>query len=109
MRAVYAMRLAPCGRSRALSRASLPGRVATRPRARRCGGRMNKLKVGFFAFTEITGGQHRAYNEWHMLDHMPEQFPIPGIAFGQRWVSTPACRAARLYEDPALAPTHYLT
>ena len=23
---------------------------------------------------------------------MPEQFPLPGIAFGQRWVSTPACR-----------------
>lgn len=70
---------------------------------------MNKLKVGFFSFTEVIGGQHRAYNEWHMLDHMPEQFPIPGIAFGQRWVSTPACRAARLYEDVAVAEAHYLT
>jgi hypothetical protein len=70
---------------------------------------MNKLEVGFFAFTEITGGRHREYNEWHMLDHMPEQFPIPGIAFGQRWVSTPACRAARLFEDAAFAETHYLT
>ena len=27
-----------------------------------------------------------------MLDHMPEQYPLPGIAYGQRWVSTPACR-----------------
>ncbi len=70
---------------------------------------MNKLKLAFFSFTEIARGQHRAYNEWHMLDHMPEQFPIPGIAFGQRWVSTPACRAARLFEDAALAETHYLT
>ena len=45
-------------------------------------------------FTEITpGGDHRAYNEWHQLDHMPEQFPIPGVAHGQRWVCSPACAA----------------
>jgi hypothetical protein len=57
---------------------------------------MNKVKVGFFSFTEITDpSEHRSYNEWHQLDHMPEQYPLPGMAFGQRWVSTPACRAAR--------------
>ena len=52
---------------------------------------MNKVKVGFFSFTEITDPrEHRAYNEWHQLDHMPEQLPIRGIAWGQRWVATPA-------------------
>jgi len=71
---------------------------------------LNKIKVCFFSFTEITDPrEHRSYNEWHQLDHMPEQFPIPGIAFGERWVSTPACRRARLADDGLLAPIHYVT
>ena len=71
---------------------------------------MNKVKVGFFSFTEITDpGEHRAYNEWHQLDHMPEQLPIPGIVFGQRWVSTPACRDARAVDEDPLRPVHYVT
>ncbi len=71
---------------------------------------MNKVKVGFFSFTEITDpSEHRSYNEWHQLDHMPEQYPLPGMAFGQRWVSTPACRAARAVDGPLLAPVHYVT
>jgi hypothetical protein len=71
---------------------------------------VNKVKVGFFSFTEITDpGEHRAYNEWHQLDHMPEQFPLRGIAYGQRWVSTPACRAARAASGARLDPIHYMT
>jgi hypothetical protein len=71
---------------------------------------MNKIKVGFFSFTEITDpGEHHSYNEWHMLDHMPEQYPLDGIAYGQRWVSTPACRAARLVSETPLDPIHYMT
>ena len=70
----------------------------------------NKVKAGFFSFTEITDpAEHRSYNEWHQLDHMPEQFPLPGIAFGQRWVSTPACRDARAVSGPRLDPIHYVT
>ena len=73
-------------------------------------GPMNKVRVGFFSFTEVTDpGQHRSYNEWHQLDHMPEQYPLPGIAFGQRWVSTPACRAARAADEELLRPIHYVT
>jgi len=71
---------------------------------------VNKVKVGFFSFTEITDpAEHRAYNEWHQLDHMPEQLPIPGIVFGQRWVSTPACRAARAVDEEPYRPIHYMT
>ncbi len=71
---------------------------------------MNKVKVGFFSFTEITDpSEHRAYNEWHQLDHMPEQYPIDGIVFGQRWVSTPACAAARLVAEEPVAAAHYMT
>src|SRR5580704_5825210 len=71
---------------------------------------MNKVKVGFFSFTEITDpAEHKSYNEWHQLDHMPEQYPLAGVVFGQRWVSTPACRRARAADDPSLAPVHYMT
>jgi hypothetical protein len=70
---------------------------------------MNKVRAGFFSFTEILNGEHRSYNEWHQLDHMPEQFPIPGIAYGQRWVQSPRCREARLVAEPLLAPVHYMT
>ena len=40
------------------------------------------------------------YIEWHSLDHHPEQYGIDGIRLGQRWVSTPACRAARTVQHP---------
>ena len=71
---------------------------------------MAKVLLGFFSFTEITDpSEHRSYNEWHQLDHMPEQYLLPGVVFGQRWVSTPACRRARAYDDPGLAPVHYMT
>jgi hypothetical protein len=40
-------------------------------------------------------GADAAYLEWHMLDHLPEQYRLAGLRHGQRWVSTPACRAAR--------------
>ncbi len=71
---------------------------------------VNKVRVGFFSFTEITDpSAHRSYNEWHQLDHMPEQFPLTGLAYGQRWVSTPACRAARAVSAESLDPIHYVT
>ena len=70
----------------------------------------NKIRLGFFSFTEITDpNEHHAYNEWHQLDHMPEQYPLDGVAYGQRWVSTPACRAARTVSEPPLDSIHYMT
>ena len=71
---------------------------------------MNKVSHGFFSFTEITDpNAHAAYNAWHQLDHLPEQYPLAGIVYGQRWVSTPACRAARAVNGSALDPIHYVT
>ena len=55
---------------------------------------MAKVQIGFFSFTEITDpAEHKSYNEWHQLDHMPEQFPLLGVVFG------PA-----LGLDPGLSP-----
>jgi hypothetical protein len=45
-------------------------------------------------------GDDAAYLEWHVLDHLPEQFRIDGLRWGQRWVSTPSCRAARSVSEP---------
>ena len=44
-----------------------------------------------------------------MLDHMPEQYPIAGIAHGQRWVSTPASARRAAVSAAPLDPVHYLT
>src|SRR5579862_8340259 len=69
-----------------------------------------KVSYGFFSFTEVTDpAAHAAYNEWHQLDHLPEQYPLAGVMHGQRWVSTPACRAARAVSGPTLDPIHYVT
>jgi hypothetical protein len=71
---------------------------------------MNKVEIGFFSFTEVTDPkEHRSYNEWHQLDHLPEQIPLPGVVHGQRWVSTPACRRARVAAAPPLDRVQYLT
>jgi hypothetical protein len=71
---------------------------------------MRKIAVGFFSFTEVTDpAEHRSYNEWHALDHMPEQFPMAGMAHGTRWVSTPTCMAARAAAPPPYDAVHYIT
>jgi hypothetical protein len=42
--------------------------------------------LAFFSFVELTDPtQHRAYNEWHQLDHRPENLALPGVAWGDRW------------------------
>lgn len=42
--------------------------------------------LAFFSFVELTDPTvHRAYNEWHQLDHRPENLALPGVAWGDRW------------------------
>ena len=63
----------------------------------------------FFSFTEIPDATlHRRYNEWHQLDHRPENLRLPGVAWGERWVHSPDCAAAAAAPDPSLAHLHYL-
>jgi len=70
---------------------------------------VNKVKVGFFSFTEILDGRHREYNEWHLFDHMPEQFKLEGLHWGQRWVATPELIDRRLFAGDELAKNQYVT
>ncbi|HEX4127150.1 MAG TPA: hypothetical protein VHX67_06180 [Acidimicrobiales bacterium] len=66
--------------------------------------------LGFFSFTEVTDpSAHEAYNAWHQLDHLPEQFTIEGISFGRRWVRSPRCRAAESATGSLLDRFHYMT
>jgi len=66
--------------------------------------------LGFFSFTEVTDpSAHEAYNAWHQLDHLPEQFTIEGINFGRRWVRSPRCRAAESATGSFLDRFHYMT
>jgi hypothetical protein len=64
----------------------------------------------FLAFTEVTDPrQHKSYNAWHQLDHLPEQLPLPGVLHGQRWVASPQCRNARAVASAPLSNAQYLT
>ena len=62
---------------------------------------MTEVRVGVFSMSaRAPAGFDRDYLEWHGLDHLPEQYRIDGLRNGTRWVSTPACRAARATSDP---------
>ena len=67
-----------------------------------------KATHGFVSFTEVDAGAHQSYNQWHVFDHMPEQFPLPGIVFGQRWVLTPELRS-HMHASSPLDRIHYVT
>ncbi len=40
----------------------------------------DRVEAGFFSFTEVPDGVQAAYDEWHRLDHLPEQHAIPAVA-----------------------------
>ena len=62
----------------------------------------------YFSLSEITDpAKHRAHNEWHQLDHQPENFVLPGVAAGSRWVRPPDCAAASAVVAPGYADVHY--
>lgn len=63
----------------------------------------------YVSFIELTdAAKHQEYNEWHHLDHRPENFNLPGIVYGERFVLSPECGAASSFDEPQLSPFHYL-
>ncbi len=63
----------------------------------------------FFSFAEVTDPQrHREYNEWHQLDHRPENLALDGVLHGERWVRTPQCAEHSTAGSVALSNTHYV-
>ena len=73
---------------------------------------MNRVKVGFFSVSDRGESdddpEDRAYLGWHQLDHMPEQYQLPGMIHGQRWVSNDDCRAARAVASGAFEHVHHV-
>jgi hypothetical protein len=50
----------------------------------------------FFSFITLRNADaagHRSYNEWHQLDHRPENLALPGVAWGDRWARPPGYRS----------------
>ncbi len=76
------------------------------------GGGVNRVKVGFFSVSDRGGSDDdaddRAYLAWHQLDHMPEQYQLPGMIHGQRWVSNDGCRAARSTASGVFEDVHHV-
>lgn len=69
----------------------------------------------FFSFSLLNDqSRHRAYGEWHALDHLPENLALPGVRLGVRWVKTPRCAVRHTTPslrtgDPDLTDVQYLT
>jgi hypothetical protein len=69
---------------------------------------VNPIKVGFFSLTSSPlSGDDEAYLRWHLLDHMPEQYSIPGVRLATRWRADDACVAARLAASEGLDPVRH--
>lgn len=51
---------------------------------------MQPVRAGFFSFTPSAGPDDDGrYLRWHLLDHLPEQFRLPGIVLAHRWTAEP--------------------
>lgn len=51
--------------------------------------------LAFFSFIALDSpspADHRRYNEWHQLDHRPENLALPGVAAGERWRRSGDCK-----------------
>jgi hypothetical protein len=66
--------------------------------------------LAYFSFAEITDRtRHHEFNEYHQLDHRPENLALPGVIFGERWVRTPDCAQALPTAPTDFASVHYMT
>jgi hypothetical protein len=70
-----------------------------------------RVKAGFFSLTAAAPADD-GYLRWHLLDHMPEQYQLPGIVYGLRWIADGDYPGHRLAGHGTLADignvVHYL-
>ena len=75
---------------------------------------MIRVKAAFFNMTPPASDDEdmSSYLRWHLLDHMPEQYQLPGIVHGVRWIADGAYPDYRLAADGPLGEignaVHYL-
>jgi hypothetical protein len=66
-------------------------------------------KRAFFSFLELTDPtKHKEFNEYHQLDHRPENLALPGVAWGDRWVIPPDCAELTTGSDEAMTRIQYV-
>jgi len=65
---------------------------------------VNRVKAAFFSLTPPPGAAEdiSGYLRWHLLDHMPEQYQLPGIVYATRWIADADCADARIAGDGRL-------
>jgi hypothetical protein len=62
-----------------------------------------RVKAGVFSMTPpAPPDDDGSYLKWHLLDHMPEQYQLPGIVHAQRWIADGEYLASRLVSDGPL-------
>ena len=70
---------------------------------------MTDLRAGFFSLTSgAADGDDAAYLRWHLLDHLPEQYSIPGLRLGTRWRADDQCVTLRGAADEGLAAVRHV-
>jgi hypothetical protein len=70
---------------------------------------VSSIEVGFFSMTSgAVSGDDAAYLRWHLLDHLPEQYSIPGIRLGTRWRADEECVTRRIAASDDLAPVRHV-
>jgi hypothetical protein len=68
------------------------------------------LQGAYFSFAALSNPtSHRDHNEWHQLDHLPENRLLPSVAWGDRWVRTPACARSSPVAEAPYSGLQYLT
>ena len=49
---------------------------------------MNRVKAAIFSVTPPASSEDDgSYLRWHLLDHMPEQYQLPGIQYALRYIA----------------------
>jgi hypothetical protein len=67
---------------------------------------VNRVKAAFFSATgPAPAGDDGSYLRWHLLDHMPEQYQLPGLVQATRWIADSDYRQARIAGTGPLADT----
>ena len=70
---------------------------------------MQEPRLGVFSLSASSpDGDDSRYLRWHQLDHLPQQFSIEGVLHGERWVSTPDCRALRPVQSERFEPVNHV-
>lgn len=65
---------------------------------------MIRVKAAFFSITPPgPPDDDGSYLRWHLLDHMPEQYQLPGIQFALRYIADGEYRTSRIAANGPLA------